>query len=181
MFQLPFTPGATIPSTFFRGVISTTRCFYAAMITVSLIYHLAATKSQHLCSLLALDSAMPIAEHDSGFPGEEEERIVCFCRENKISLPPLISAPTLWFSQCLYCVPTANFAPKCKNQQSFNGFSKSVVKPHFANICSAIFSWFPNRHEELAFSTPVQYVCNGGVNRGQGMGPKEAGDMARYQ
>ena len=78
-----------------------------------------------------------------------------FVVKTKSHSPPLISAPTLWFSQCLHCVPTANFAPMCKNQQSFNGFSKSVVKPHFANICSAIFSWFPNRHEELAFSTPV--------------------------
>ena len=88
-----------------------------------------------------------------------------FVVKTKSHSPPLISAPTLWFSQCLYYVPTANFAPKCKNQQSFNGFSKSVVKPHFANICSAIFSWFPNRHEELAFSTPVVRMQGGSKER----------------
>ena len=151
MFQLPFTPDATIPSTFFRGVISTTRCFYSNDNGVT---DLPLGCDKKLAPMFIVGTWLSNANCRTWL-GFSRRGSFVFVVKTKSHSPPLISAPTLWFSQCLHCVPTANFAPMCKNQQSFNGFSKSVVKPHFANICSAIFSWFPNKHEELAFSTPV--------------------------
>ena len=158
MFQLPFTPGATIPSTFFRGVISTTRCFYSNDNGVT---DLPLGCDKKLAPMFIVGTWLSNANCRTWL-GFSRRGSFVFVVKTKPHSPPLISAPTLWFSQC---VPTANFAPMCKNQQSFNRFSKSVVKPHFANICSAIFSWFPNRDEELAFSTPVVRMQGGSKER----------------